>query len=67
MKNFEKFTLAGTEKVIGGTKPAWAGKPDKSDWETVTVIGEDGEEEIEYIAPWEDYEGGRKQYYLDNM
>jgi len=25
MENFEKFELRGTEKVIGGTKPAWAG------------------------------------------
>ena len=65
MNKFQEFTLNNAPSIIGGKKPAWAGKPDKSTWESSTVIDEDGEEELEYIAPWKDYEGGRKQYMLD--
>lgn len=65
MKKFKEFTLENANNVIGGQKPEWAGKPDKSTWESFTVIDEDGEEELEHIAPWEDYEGGRPQYMLD--
>ncbi len=68
IKQFENFTLTNDQKiqVVGGGKPSWAGKPDKTDWATETVIDEEtGEEELEYIAPWADYEGGRKQYNLD--
>lgn len=65
MKKFQDFALQNATNIIGRGKPAWAGKPDKSTWESYTVIDEDGEEELEYIAPWEDYEGGRKQYMTD--
>ncbi len=66
MKNFQEFKLNNTNHIVGGKgKPEWAGKPDMTDWATTTVIDEDGEEELEHIAPWEDLEGGRRQYMLD--
>ena len=67
INQFKQFQIntGKLDKVLGGTKPMWAGKPDKTNWATETVLDENGEEEIEYIAPWEDYEGGRKQYMLD--
>ena len=67
MKNFKNFELAANEQqnVIGGTKPAWAGKVDKSTWDYTEVeeVQEDGTVEIEkeYTSPWEGV--GRKAYY----
>lgn len=67
MKNFQNFKLNAdqTANIIGGAKPAWAGKVDKSTWDYTEVeeIQEDGTVELEkeYTAPWEGI--GRKAYF----
>ena len=65
MNQFQDFILNNATSIIGGQKPAWAGKPDRSTWESSIVVDEDGEEEVKYIVPWKGLKGGRKQYMLD--
>ncbi len=60
MKKFEKFSLTPKQNnnTFGKGKPEWAGKPD---FENTCSYDADGE----WVAPWEDYEGGRKAYNDD--